>query len=360
MKLSCLISCLLLLGCTSENTKVFPKRTNITESVYASTTLQPDSLYKVYSSVQGILDTQFVQEGDQVEKGDAIAQIKNTSSTLQRSNDALSFTLAQQQYVGNISVLKTLKNDIKSAALKHNNDSINFYRQKRLWESSIGSKATYENKKLTYELSKTALESLKKKFDLTQIELETQMKQAQNNYKNSIANAQDFNITSEISGTVYGFYKKPGELINTQEPIALIGSNHKYIIEMLVDEKDIVKIKKGQSVRVLLDAYKERLFIATVSKIYPKKDERTQTFLVEALFNEPPSVLYPGLTGEGNIIIAQKKDVLIIPKSYLIGNNQVLTEGGMVEIETGLENMESMEVVSGITEQTQLIKKSDD
>jgi multidrug efflux pump subunit AcrA (membrane-fusion protein) len=360
MKLGCMICCVLLLGCTSEDTKVFPQRTSITESVYASTTVQPDSLYKVYSSVQGILDTQFVEEGDQVDKGDPIAQIKNTSSTLQRSNDALSFTLAQQQYIGNISVLKTLKNDIKSAALKHKNDSINFYRQKRLWESNIGSKATYENKKLTYELSKTTRESLEKKYDLTQMELATQMKQAQNKYKNSIATAQDFKIASNISGTVYAVYKKPGELISPQEPIALIGSDQKYIIEMLVDEKDIVQIKNGQSVRVLLDAYKEKLFMATVSKIYPKKDERTQTFLVEALFNEPPSVLYPGLTGEGNIIISQKEDALIIPKSYMVGNNHVLTESGLVEIETGLENMESMEVISGITEQTHLIKKSDD
>lgn len=358
MSLRCMICYLLLVSCTSKNTKVFPQRTSITESVYASTTVQPDSLYQVYSNVQGILDIQFVEEADNIHKGDPIAQIKNTSSTLQKSNDALSFALAQQQYQGNISILKTLKNDIKSAALKCKNDSINFYRQKRLWANSIGSKATYENKKLTYELSKTALESLKKKYDLTQIELETQMKKAQNNYKNSVATAQDFKILSKISGRVYAFYKKPGELINPLEPIALIGSNQKYVIEMLVDEKDIVTIKKGQSVHVVLDAYKEKLFMATVSKIHPKKDDRTQTFLVEALFNDPPSVLYPGLTGEANIIIAQKEDALIIPKSYMVGNNHVLTERGLVEIETGLENMESMEVVSGITEQTHLIKQA--
>ncbi|WP_213522790.1 HlyD family efflux transporter periplasmic adaptor subunit [Nonlabens sp.] len=360
MKLGFLVCCSLLLGCTSESTKVYPQRTSIIESVYASIMVQPDSLYQVHSSVQGILDAQFVQEGDEVSKGDAIAQIKNTASTLQKSNDKLSFTLSQQQYLGNISILKTLKNDIKRAALQHNNDSINFYRQKRLWERNIGTKVTYENKKLIYELSKTALESLQKRYGLTKIELETQMKQAQNKYMSSIATAQDFIIASEISGKVYALYKKPGELINSLEPIAMIGSDQIYVIEMLVDEKDIVKIKNGQSVRLVLDAYPEELFIATVSKIHPKKDERTQTFLVEALFNDQPSVLYPGLTGEGNIIIAQKKEALIIPKSYLIGNNQVLTEKGIIELETGLENMESMEVISGINEQTPLIKKSDD
>lgn len=350
---------LLLLGCTTSETKTLPERKNITESVYASITIQPDSLYKVYSSVQGILETQFVEEGDYVMKGDAVAQIKNTSSALQKTNDGLSLTLAQQQFYGNKSLLTSIKNDIKSAQLKLNNDSINYYRQERLWDSSIGSKATYENKKLAFELSKTALESLRKKYDLTQMELETQMNQAANKYKSSSASSQDFKITSEISGTVYGFYKKTGEIINAQEPIALIGSEKKFIIEMLVDEKDIVKVKKGQSVRVLLDAYQEKLFSATVSKIYPRKDERTQTFLVEAVFIEPPIVLYPGLTGEGNIIIAQKKDALIISKSYLSGQ-QVLTENGWINLKLGIESIDSIEVISGITEQTYLLKKNDD
>jgi len=360
MKLSHLLICTLLIGCSSEEFKILPSKETITESVYASTTLQPDSLYKVNSSVQGILQFQFVEEGDNITKGDAIAQIKNTSSLLQKSNDGLTLQLAQQQLSGNVSILKTLRNEIESAQLKVSNDSINFYRQKRLWNNLIGSQATFENKKLAYELSKTSLESLIKKYELTQMELETQMKQAENRYKNSIASTEDFKIVSEITGTVYAFYKKAGEIINAQEPIALIGSETDYVIEMLVDEKDIVRVRNGQSVRVVLDAYKDQLFYATVSKIYPKKDERTQTFMVEAVFNDPPSVLYPGLTGESNIIIAQKENALIIPKSYLIGTNQVRTETGLVDVKTGLENLEYVEILTGITENTYLLKQNDD
>lgn len=360
MKLIGVLSCLLLLSCANKENGIFPERKSITESVYTSITIQPDSLYKVYSSVQGIMETQFLEEGDAVEKGDAIAQIKNTSSQLQQSNDGLSLELAREQSYGNTSVLKTIQNDIKSAQLKLNNDSINFYRQQRLWSNNIGSKATYENKKLNYELSKTTLESLLKKYEMTQLELATQMKQAANRYKSSTASSEDFKITSAITGTVYAFYKKSGEIVNVQEPIALIGSDSLFIIEMLVDEKDIVKIARGQSVRVILDAYQEQLFIATVSKIYPKKDDRTQTFTVEAVFEKQPSVLYPGLTGEGNIIIAQRENVLVIPKDYLIGQDQVRTSDGLVTIETGLENMDSIEIISGITEHTRLIKNEDD
>ena len=89
-----------------------------------------------------------------------------------------------------------------------------------------------------------------------------------------------------------------------------------------------------------------------MSKILPKKDERNQTFKVEALFTETPKVLYPGLSGESNIIISKKDNVLTIPKNYIIGNNQVKTDNGLVTITTGLENMEFVEVTSGITKKS--------
>lgn len=348
---------LLVLSCTNQDTRVLPERKNITESVYASITIQPDSLYKVYASVQGILETQFVREGDLVAKGAAIAQIKNQTTTLKSDNDGLSLALSRKQYYGNNSMLTTIKNDIDGAQLKLYNDSINYYRQERLWQSNIGSKIAFEEKKLNYELSRKALLSLQKKYALTKIELETQVKQAANKYQSAVVSNQDFKINSAISGTVYAFYKKTGEIVNAQEPIALIGSNQRFIIEMLVDEKDIVKVAQGQSVRVVLDAYKDQLFMATVSKIYPKKDERTQTFLVEAVFNAAPGVLYPGLTGESNIIIAQMQNALIIPKSYLIDNNKVLTDAGLIQVETGIQSMDSVEIKSGLTAQTYILKK---
>ena len=57
---------------------------------------------------------------------------------------------------------------------------------------------------------------------------------------------------------------------------------------MLVDEVDIVRILKNQEVLISLDAYENQIFKGKVSKIYPKKDERNQTFKVEAVFNESP------------------------------------------------------------------------
>ncbi len=194
------------------------------------------------------------------------------------------------------------------------------------------------------------------KYQRTKDELQTQLKQAQNHYKASLVNSADFTIKSRINGKVYALYKNSGEIVNTVEPLAMVGSSSIFIIEMLVDEVDIVKIKEEQSVVVTLDAYNGKVFKAKVHKIYPKKDERNQTFVVEALFDMPPDILYPGLSGEANILIEEKKDALTIPKQYLIDNNKVKTKEGIIMIEVGLESMDRVEILSGVTDMTWIYK----
>ena len=240
--------------------------------------------------------------------------------------------------------------------MKFINDSVNYFRQKSLWEQQIGSKSNFESKKLAFETSSAAVEQLQNRYARTQNELQTQLLQAENNYRVSQTNATDFTVTSKINGMVYALLKNPGEIVTTNQPLASIGSSDKFIIEMLVDEVDIVKLKPGQLVLLTLDAYEKRLFKAKLSKIYPEKDQRNQTFLVEAIFEEQPKVLYPGLSGEANIIAAQKDSALVIPKSYLIDANRVKVKNGIIKVKTGLESIDSVEVVSGLTPEIEIYK----
>ena len=343
-------------SCSNEQEKTYPVMSSITESVYASVTIQPDSLYQVFAAVNGILDKNLVVEGDIVQKDQPIIQIINSSPQLNTDNAKLALQLAQQNYKGSAAVLRSIQDEINAAKLQWSNDSVNFFRQKKLWEQKIGSKAVYDAKELAYELSSNRLRLLKNNYERTKNELRTQLLQAENNYKTSKINTTDFTVKSKIAGKVYALYKNEGEIISTSQPIAAIGNANNFIIEMLIDEVDIVKIQKEQQVMVTLDAYPNKLFAARVSKIYPRKDERNQTFLVEALFDESPKVLYPGLSGEANIVIDQRRDALLIPKQYLIGKNMVRTDNGIVEIETGLQSMDTIEVISGLQKETAIYK----
>ncbi|TLP70548.1 hypothetical protein [Maribacter sp. ACAM166] len=71
---------LLCFSCERDQEKILPQKTRLTSSVYASATIQPDSLYQIYSAVAGILDNNLTEEGNLVQKGGAILQIINRTS----------------------------------------------------------------------------------------------------------------------------------------------------------------------------------------------------------------------------------------------------------------------------------------
>lgn len=346
----------ILCSCTNKKDKILPTERSLTESVYSSITIQPDNLYQAYAIVAGILDHNLVEEGNTVSKNQALFQIINSTPKLNAQNAKFTLNLAKENYNGSAAILGSIKEEILAAKLKYKNDSVNYFRQKNLWRQNIGSKNEYDTKKLNYELASNSLNLLQSKYNRTKKELQTALKQAKNNYKTALINTKDFTVKSKINGKVYALYKEPGEIVNTMEPLASIGSATNFVIDMLVDEVDIVKVSENQKVIIHLDAYNGTIFTGKVSKIYPKKDERNQTFKVEALFNEAPKILYPGLSGEANIIIAKKESVLTIPKAYIIHGNKVKTDDGLTVIKTGLQNMEYIEVLSGITKDTPIYK----
>ncbi len=354
-----LILLLLLISCGPDSEKILPAKITMTESVYSSVTVQPDSLYQAYAAVGGILDQNLLEEGDLVRKGQPILQIINNTPKLNTENARLArlaLQLARENYEGSATVLSGIQDEISAVKLSLKSDSINYFRQKNLWEQQIGSKIDFDNRKLAYELSQNRLLLLQNKYKRTKNELETLVRQAQNNFKTSQIATKDFTVTSKINGKVYALFKNPGEIVTTMVPLAAIGSKNVFIVEMLIDEVDIVKIKKGQKALITLDAYNSKVLETTISKIYPSKDERSQTFKIEAVFKETPEVLYPGLAGEGNIIIAQKNNVLSIPKEYLIGENKVQTKNGVKTVSIGLQNMDKVEIRSGIDADTYIYK----
>ncbi|QQX76169.1 MULTISPECIES: efflux RND transporter periplasmic adaptor subunit [Aequorivita] len=345
-----------IVSCSSKEEKIQPLLQTITSSVYSSLTVQPDSLYQAFANVNGILEKNLVEENDIVSQGSPIVQIINTSPQLTAENAKLNFLLAQENYMGKAALTNNVEKELKNAILKYQDDSINYFRQKNLWEQQIGSKAQYEAKKLMYETSYNALEIAQTNYRRTKNELRTQVSQANNTYKTTLINSKDFTLVSKINGKVYALYKNPGEIITTLEPVASIGSATTFIIEMLVDEVDIVKIKKEQKVLLILDAYGPEVFIAHISKVYPQKDERNQTFLVEARFEKSPHTLYPGLSGEANIIVETKENVLTIPRKYLLPGSKVKTENGIVPVVVGLQNLDTVEIISGINADTWIYK----
>ena len=347
---------ILLTACGPGQEPIRPEKGNITASVYASVTVWPDSMYRVYASVSGILEKHLVQEGDSVLPGAPLMHLTDATPRLSAENARLQMELARQNYSGAATPLKDLEVQIQTAELTFRDDSINFRRQEKLWSQQIGSLSDFENRKLAFERSRNQLQRLRSEYTRLQKDLKSLMIQAQNTYQSSVVKTSDYTLRSTIKGEVYALYKEPGEGVLPNEPLALLGSPDVFLAELLVDEIDIVQIQEGQLALVTLDAYPEIVFETQVTKIYPQKDERSQTFTIEARFEKAPDILYPGLSGEANIIIAQREDVLTIPKDYLVGSDSVRTTQGMRKIVSGIETLDRIEIREGIDATTELLR----
>ena len=211
---------MLALSCSESQDDVHPEYRKITESVYSSATIQPDSMYAVYSAVAGILEGNLVEEGDLVVKGQELIKIENSTPQLNIENAKLALELAKSNYKGGSAVLVELENDLQSARIQHLDDSLNYRRAVRLWKQHIGSKAQLEKAKIAYNVSGNQVQALKNRLKRTRLDLRTKYEQAQVNYQNSLLQEGDFTVRSEISGKVYELVKRPGESVTSMEPIA--------------------------------------------------------------------------------------------------------------------------------------------
>ena len=347
------LSTVILLSCSKQTATISPSIETITESVYASGTIISDNQYQVFSTVNGILQTSLVSEGDTVSTGTPLFKLFNETSRLNNENASLAAKFSDIK--NNQAKINELKINLNLAAKKLEQDSLLFKRQSSLWQQNIGSRLQYEQSELAYQNSKTAYEAARLRYNDLIRQLRYSSVQSQKNLEISSRMVRDYTINSEVSGRVYSILKKNGELVTPQTPIAIIGDAGHFIVNLQVDEYDIVKVQNGMQVFVSLDSYKGEVFEARISKINPIMNERTKTFLVEALFVNQPPKLYPNLTVEANIVLQVKNKALTIPRQYLINDSFVLnSKGENIPVKTGLKDYKKVEILSGISVNDQL------
>lgn len=339
-------------GCQSEKTKTRPQLRQLTEAVYTTVTVVPREYYTVYPSVGGIIEERYVEEGDSVRRGQPLFQLSGRQSIVGEANARVAYELAQDNYSGNANSLLELSEQIAAARLRLRNDSLTFDKQSRLWSQGIGSEQQFDGAKLAFQTSQHELERLKNAYARTEQELASRVESARNNYRISQLGREDYGVSAKMDGRVYRIDSEVGEAVTPQTPLARIGSRENFILEMRVDEVDISRVALGQEVAVVLDAYPEEVFTATIEHLAPALDTRSQTFRVEGVFTTPPPRLFDGLSGEGNIVIGVREKVLALPTAYLSEGSQVLTDTGWKSVETGLANLEFTEIISGLDTST--------
>lgn len=351
----------LLIACKGEEEAIHPEYRPLTEAVYASGNLYPKEEYKVFSSADGTLLKQLVQEGDSVREGEVLFVLDNDVDLSRYEAAQTTLEIARENASKKSNLILELEATIETAGEKFSQDSTNLERYKLLWKKEAISKKVLEQAQLAYQASQNDLIALKQRLDRTKSQTQVELSNAESNYKAVAKSLSDHSPQSMINGKLYETYKEPGELIRRGELLALVGSGKDLYLKLSVDELDITRVHIGQEVIVRFDIQQNKVYKARVSKIYPKLNKADQSFRVDAVFEgESPESLY-GLTLEANIIVAKKDKVLTIPRKMLIGADSLLVkmdgEEKQVKVEVGLKDWDYVEILSGVDTNTELIAR---
>ncbi|MBD2717293.1 efflux RND transporter periplasmic adaptor subunit [Microvirga sp. STR05] len=337
-----------LAGCGDKAERVKPVWSAISESVYAAGTVKSGQQYQAFATGSGVIQAVFVREGDSVRVGAPLLSIATDVPRLTQENAALAARYAD--VAANRSQLQEARERIALQRRTMQNDLVQLARQRRLWEQSIGTKLTLEQRELAYAASKTAYESAVLSYQTLQRQLDFAAAQARKNLQIARTQAADFIVRSKVNGLVYQLYREKGEAVTPQTALALLGDARHFVLEMQVDESDIVRVRPGQQVLVTLDSYKGQVFTARVTRISPMMSTSSRTFEVDAAFVRQPPVLYPFVSFEANIVLQTNPRALLIPRRLLVDDSTVRkSDGKLARIKTGLRDYQMVEILSGLT-----------
>lgn len=258
----------------------------------------------VNAGMPGQLKKVYVQEGQQVSKGQLIAEV-----------DATSMRESMRQLEINIETAKTV-----------------YERQQKLWDQKIGSEIQYIQAKSGYESLVQQLASVKEQFKFAR-------------------------ITAPVSGTVDAVYLKTGQSVAPGMPVVNIVNTSDLRAVAKVPDSYSEKVREGLSVKIILPDSKDTINsrILLVSKAI---NQLSRTFTVEcalpARANIKPNMyalvsindqnLSNALIVSENIVQADEKGKFILIAVEKDGKSRAekryvetgLSYNGKVQIKSGL------------------------
>lgn len=183
---------------------------------------------------------------------------------------------------------------------------------------------------------------------------------AETNLKNLQENTL---LVSPISGIVAARNYDNGDMYNGQQPILTVMQINPVQLKINVSETFFSKVKTGMPVEIKLDVYEGETFSGRVSLVYPTVDEKTRTFPVEISLNNPRNKVRPGMFARVNINFGKLNrvvvpDLAIIKQAgsgarfvYVYDNGKVSYQ----QVELGRRIDAEYELVSGVSSGSQVV-----
>ncbi len=157
----------------------------------------------------------------------------------------------------------------------------------------------------------------------------------------------------------------PGSQVHAWDPIvAELPDLTSMVSKTYVNEVDISKVKKGQDVKVKIDAFPDREYTGKVIQVAnigeQLKDYDAKVFEVVIQVNEADSVMRPAMTTSNEIVTYIYPDVVFIPLEALQSDSLSFVykkEGGSIvrqEVITGESNDDEVIVEYGLAKNDEI------
>lgn len=270
--------------------------------------IKTDQNMILYPEFSGRVAKIYVDEGDVVKKGQALAKIDDG---------------------GLYNELKLVESQAKLAKTIYE-------RQSKLWNDKIGSEIQYLEAKTNYEIQNNRFKSITESLAKT-------------------------TITAPFSGTIDEIFIEEGNLVSPPmmpdqgNAFRIINLNELYV-ESVIPESFIGKIKKGAEVQVEIPVL-NKSFNSTIKHSVSSINELSRTFKIEVSVPKNDLDLIPNLNVEVNVLDYTNSQAILVPESIVSedsDNNKFLftvlnnkakktivetgyTQNGMIEITTGLD-----------------------
>lgn len=230
-------------------------------------------------------------------------------------------------------------------------------------------KNTYESSVLTGELAEDV-------YAYSTQSLQDSVTQAQTTVDELQSLMEDFETFVGDDGVVYA--PEEGLLISvnceegdelTNESTLIAYSTNEDTVTIDVSEEDIAAISVGSSVDIVFTAYPDETFTGTVTSITTTASSEysaTISYPIVIRVEGDTDKLYEGMTADVTFVTDSVTDVLYVSKKAVFeedGKKYVYrkTESGSMEqteVETGFEDMSSVEITSGLSEGDTVYLKS--
>lgn len=283
-------------------TTVKIEKGNVASLVSATGKISATNEVLIGSQVSGTISAVFVEENDNVKKGDVLAII---------NPDTINQTIARYE-----AQLNSAKASLNSSKVQYNNKLINYNRLSEVYKVTGGkspSKTELDNAQM--ELSTAKADVQVKEASIK--EVETNLNSAKIDLKNSI-------ITSPIDGVVLTRSIDAGQTVaasfSTPELFVIAENLEKMKLIVNVSEADVGKVKENQKVKFTVDTFPDDTFTSTIYRVNKgatESDDSIVSYETTIYIDNKDLKLRSGMSATADIETDSAQNVMLIPVSAL-------------------------------------------